>query len=192
MAEETKQTEEVVEEVEQEEVDTQESAEQQPEEEMVPKAQMEKIIQNRVAREKKNAEKQVEEAKRLAKMNEEEKREFEYEKLQEELAELKRKDAYYGLSKEASKMLSEHNIQANDEVLQLVVKDDAEATKESVSAFVELVNEKVEQGVQKALSGRTPKANVNANQAVTKESIMEIKDATERIKAIQANPQLFK
>ena len=189
MAEEIKET-EVVEEVEQEEVDTQESTEQQ--EEMIPKSQMEQIIKDRVAREKKNAEKQVEEAKRLAKMNEEEKREFEYEKLQEELAELKRKDAYYGLSKEASKMLSEHNIQANDEVLQLVVKDDAEATKESVSAFVELVNAKVEEGVQKALSGRTPKANVNANQAVTKESIMEIKDATERIKAIQANPQLFK
>ena len=189
MAEEIK-NEEVVEEVEQEEVDTQESTEQQ--EEMIPKSQMEQIIKDRVAREKKNAEKQVEEAKRLAKMNEEEKREFEYEKLQEELAELKRKDAYYGLSKEASKMLSEHNIQANDEVLQLVVKDDAEATKESVSAFVELVNAKVEEGVQKALSGRTPKANVNANQAVTKESIMEIKDATERIKAIQANPQLFK
>ena len=50
----------------------------------------------------------------------------------------------------------------------------------------------MEEGVQKALSGRTPKANVNANQAVTKESIMGIKDATERIKAIQANPQLFK
>lgn len=89
-------------------------------------------------------------------------------------------------------MLSEHDIQADDEVLQFVVKDDAEGTQVAVNAFVELVNAKVEQGVQKALSGRTPKANVNANQAVTKESIMGIKDATERIKAIQANPQLFK
>src|SRR5699024_1068075 len=168
MAEEIKK-EEVDEEVEQEQVDTEEATEQQEEEEMVPKSQMEKIIQDRVARANKQAEKQVEEAKRLAKMNEAEKREFEYQKLQEELAELKRKDAYYGLSREASKMLSEHDNQANDDLLQFVVKDDAEGTQTAVNAFVELFNVKVEEGVKKALSGRVPRANVNANQVVTKE-----------------------
>ena len=192
MAEEIK-NEEVVEEVEQEQVDTQETTEQQQEEvKTYTQEELEEIVKARVAREKKAAEKAVEEAAKLAKMNEEEKREFEYQKLQEELAELKRKDAYYGLSREASKMLAEHDIQANDDLLQFVVKDDAEGTQTAVNAFVELFNAKVEQGVQKALSGRTPKANVNANQTVTKESIMGIKDATERIKAIQANPQLFK
>ena len=192
MAEEIKET-EVVEEVEQEQVDTQEATEQQQEEvKTYTQEELEEIVKARVAREKKAAEKAVEEAAKLAKMNEEEKREFEYQKLQEELAELKRKDAYYGLSREASKMLAEHDIQANDDLLQFVVKDDAEGTQTAVNAFVELFNAKVEQGVQKALSGRTPKANVNANQAVTKESIMGIKDTTERIKAIQANPQLFK
>ena len=190
MAEEIKET-EVVEEVEQEQVDTQESTEQQ-QEKTYTQEELEQIIKDRVAREKKAAEKAVEEAAKLAKMNEEEKREFEYQKLQEELAELKRKDAYYGLSREASKMLAEHDIQANDGLLQVLVQDDAEGTQQAVNDFVELFNAKVEEGVQKALSGRTPKANVNANQAVTKESIMGIKDATERIKAIQANPQLFK
>lgn len=191
MAEEIKET-EVVEEVEQEEVDTQETTEQQQEEKKYTQEELEEIIKARVAREKKATEKAVEEAAKLAKMNEEEKREFEYEKLQEELAELKRKDAYYGLSKEASNMLSEHDIHADENLLELVVKTTAEDTQTAVNAFVELINAKVEEGVQKALSGRTPKANVNANQAVTKESIMGIKDATERIKAIQANPQLFK
>lgn len=190
MAEEIKET-EVVEEVEQEEVDTQESAEQQPEEEMIPKSQMEKIIQDRVARANKQAEKQVEEAKRLAKMNETEKEKYRLEQLEKELEEYKRKDAYYGLSKEASKMLAEHDIQADDEVLQFVVGEDADATKASVNAFVGLVNAKVEQGVKEALSGRAPKANLNTS-GLTKESILGIKDATERIKAIQANPQLFK
>lgn len=190
MAEEIKET-EVVEEVEQEEVDTQETTEQQPEKKYT-QDELEQIIKDRVAREKKATEKAVEEASRLAKMNEDEKREFEYEKLQEELAELKRKDAYYGLSREASKMLAEHDIQADDDLLKFVVDDSAEETQSKVNSFVELINAKVEEGVQKALSGRTPKANVNANQAVTKKSIMGIKDATERIKAIQANPQLFK
>ena len=167
MAEEIKET-EVVEEVEQEEVDTQETTEQQPEKKYTQE-ELEEIIKARVAREKKATEKAVEEAAKLAKMNEEEKREFEYQKLQEELAELKRKDAYYGLSREASKMLAEHDIQADDDLLQFVVKDDAEGTQTAVNAFVELVNAKIEQGVQKALSGRTPKAHVNANQVVTQE-----------------------
>ena len=176
MAEEVKDA-EVVEEVEQEEVDTQETTEQQQEEvKTYTQEELEEIVKARVAREKKAAEKAVEEAAKLAKMNEEEKREFEYQKLQEELAELKRKDAYYGLSREASKMLAEHDIQANDDLLKFVVDDSAEETQSKVNAFVELFNAKVEEGVKKALSGRAPRANINANQVVTKEDFnkMEI------------------
>ena len=187
MAEEAKET-EVVEEVEQEKVDTQESTEQQ--EKTYTQDELETIIQQRVAREKKNAEKKIEEASKLAKMNEDEKRDYEYQTLQEELAELKRKDAYYGLSKEASKMLSEHDIQADDEVLQFVVKDDAEGTQIAVNAFVELVNAKVEQGVQKALSGRTPKANVNANQIVTQEEFNKM-GYSERVALKQKDENLY-
>ena len=139
---------------------------------------------------KKAAEKAVEEAAKLAKMNEEEKREFEYQKLQEELAELKRKDAYYGLSREASKMLAEHDIQANDDLLQFVVKDDAEGTQAAINAFVELFNAKVEQGVQKALSGRTPKANVNANQVVTQEQFNKM-GYSERVALKQKDENLY-
>lgn len=188
MAEEIKET-EVVEEVVQEEVDTQEATEQQPEKKYTQE-ELEEIIKARVAREKKATEKAVEEAAKLAKMNEEEKREFEYEKLQEELAELKRKDAYYGLSREASKMLAEHDIQADDDLLQFVVKDDAEGTQTAVNAFVELVNTKVEQGVQKALSGRTPKAHVNANQVVTQEQFDKM-GYSERVALKQKDENLY-
>ena len=188
MAEEVK-NEEVVEEVEQEEVDTQESTEQQPEKKYTQE-ELEEIIKARVAREKKATEKAVEEAAKLAKMNEEEKREFEYEKLQEELAELKRKDAYYGLSREASKMLAEHDIQADDDLLEFVVKHDAEGTQTAVNAFVELVNTKVEQGVQKALSGRTPKANLNATQVVTQEQFNKM-GYSERVALKQKDENLY-
>lgn len=188
MAEEIKET-EVVEEVVQEEVGTQETTEQQPEK-TYTQEELEEIIKARVAREKKATEKAVEEAAKLAKMNEEEKREFEYQKLQEELAELKRKDAYYGLSREASKMLAEHDIQANDDLLQFVVKDDAEGTQTAVNAFVELVNAKIEQGVQKALSGRTPKAHVNANQVVTQEQFDKM-GYSERVALKQKDENLY-
>ena len=190
MAEEIKET-EVVEEVEQEEVDTQESTEQQQEEvKTYTQEELEEIVKARVAREKKAAEKAVEEAAKLAKMNEEEKREFEYQKLQEELAELKRKDAYYGLSREASKMLAEHDIQANDDLLKFVVDDSAEETQSKVNAFVELVNAKVEEGVQKALSGRTPKAHVNANQVVTQEQFDKM-GYSERVALKQKDENLY-
>lgn len=188
MAEEN--TSEVVEEVVKEEVDTQETAEQQ--EEMIPKSQMEKIIKDRVAREKKATEKAVEEAKRLAKMNEDEKQQYELEQLQKELEEYKRKDSFYGLSKEASKMLSEHDIQADDDLLQFVVKDTAEDTQTAVNSFVSLINKKVEEGVKKTLSGNPPRANVSGSNALTKEKIMQEKDASKRIKLIQENPHLFK
>ena len=188
MAEEIKET-EVVEEVVQEEVDTQESTEQQPEKKYTQE-ELEEIIKARVAREKKATEKAVEEAAKLAKMNEEEKREFEYQKLQEELAELKRKDAYYGLSREASKMLAEHDIQANDDLLKFVVDDSAEETQSKVNAFVELVNAKVDEGVQKALSGRTPKAHVNANQVVTQEQFDKM-GYSERVALKQKDENLY-
>lgn len=188
MAEEN--TNEVVEEVVTEEVDTQETTEQQ--EEMIPKSQMEKIIKDRVAREKKATEKAVEEAKRLAKMNEDEKQQYEFEQLQKELADLKKKDAYYGLSKEASKMLSEHNINANDDLLAFVVKEDAEATKQAVDSFVTMFNEQVQEGVKKALAGKSPKVNGSLGQTLTKQQILEEKDPSKRIRLIQENPNLFK
>ena len=192
MAEET-QTNETVEEVVNEEVDTQETAEQPKQEvETFTKEQMEEIIKQRVAREKKAAEKAVQEAEKLAKMNQEEKEKYEFEKLKQELEEYKRKDTYYSLSKEASKMLSEHDISASDDLLQFVVKDSAEDTQQAVNSFVELLNAKVEEGVKKALSGQSPKVHTNTGKALTKEDILNEKDATKRIKMIQDNPNLFK
>lgn len=179
-------TNEVVEEVVTEEVDTQETTE-----EMIPKSQMEKIIKDRVAREKKATEKAVEEAKKLAKMNEDEKAKYEYEQLQKELEEYKRKDSFYGLSKEASKMLSEHDIPADDEVFEVVVKDTAEATKERVEWFSGLVNRLANEVSKKALAGKSPRVNTNPGQTLTKKDILAEKDATKRIRLIQENPNLF-
>lgn len=154
--------------------------------------ELEKIIKERVAREKKATEEAVEEAKKLAKMNEEEKAKYELEKLQSELAEYKKKDAFNGLSKEASKMLSEHNIHADDELLAFVVKDDAEATKLAVDSFVALVNTKVTDGVKQALSGTPPKSNASSNSGVKNPFSKEHFNLTEQAKLLKENPELYK
>jgi len=180
-----------VENVEETVVDTVEET-TQPEEKTYTQAELEGIVSKRVAREQKVADKKVEEAQKLAKMNESEAKQYEFEQLQTELADYKKKDAYYGLSKEASKMLAEHSINADDDLLSFVVKDDATATKAAVDSFVGLVNSRVEEGVKKALSGNGPRVNQSAGKTVTKESVMGIRNSAERIKAIQDNPQLFK
>ncbi|SJZ38005.1 capsid assembly scaffolding protein Gp46 family protein [Garciella nitratireducens] len=154
--------------------------------------ELQKIIKDRIAREKKAAQKAVKEAEKLAKMNEDQKKQYELEKLKEELEEYKKKDAFYALSKEASKILSEHNIIADDEILQFVVKDTAEDTKKSVESFVSLIDAKVKEGVKKVLSGSNPKVKKSNNKAMTKAEIMSIKDTTERQKMIAKHIDLFK
>lgn len=173
-----------------EEENTEVEANNEPQEEMISKSEMEKIIKERVAREKKATEKAVAEAEKLAKMNAEEKREHERQKLEEELAEYKRKDQYYSLSREATNMLHEHGITADDELLGMIVKDTAEDTQTAVNSFVTLLNEKVEAGVKQALSGNSPRVNAG-NNTVSKKQIMEIKDPVERQKAIRENINLF-
>jgi hypothetical protein len=122
-------------------------------------------------------------------MNAEEKREHERQKLEEELAEYKRKDQYYSLSREALICLHEHGITADDELLSMIVKDTAEDTQSAVNSFVTLLNEKVEAGVKKALSGNSPR--VNTSTKLSKQQIMEIKNPVERQKAIRENINLF-
>ena len=160
-------------------------------EEMIPKSQMEKIIKDRVAREKKATEKAVEEAKRLAKMNEDEKQQYELEQLQKELEEYKRKDSFYGLSKEAAGMLDEKGIKYTDKLFTRLVGETAEDTAEAINDYAESVLYGIEQGVKQALSGTAPKVHSTANNALTKKDILAEKDATKRIRLIQENPNLF-
>lgn len=132
----------------------------------------------------------VAEAERLAKMNAEDKQKYEYEKLQEELEEYKRKDNQYKMTKEADKMFKEKNINVSDDLLSFVVKGNADDTKKAVNAFIDLFNAEVEKGVKTALSGTSPKAR-SGGSPVTKQSILAIQDTAERQKAIRENIQLF-
>ena len=149
------------------------------------------IVKKKLAKAAKEKDDAVAEAAKLAKMNADEKEKYDREKLETELADYKRKDAFNSLSKEASKMLSEHDIQADDDLLAFVVKDSAEDTQTAVNSFVNLIGKKVAEGVKQALAGKSPKVNSNPGQAITKQDIMAEKDSTKRIRLIQENPNLF-
>jgi hypothetical protein len=183
---------EVVEEVI-EEASTQEQAETT--EKTFTQAELDEIVKKEKAKAKRSAEKEyqakIDEAERLRKMNADEKAEYEAKKQAAYIAELEAKINRSGLEKEASKMLSESGIAASDEILALVVKDDAECTQEAVNGFAELVNQLADNKVKEMLKGKTPrKVEQSTTGAITKEQFdrMGYKDRNE---LLQSNPELY-
>lgn len=183
-------TEEVKEQEVEETKDTEQEVEEQKPEAKYTDEDVNKIVSQKFAKWQKEKDEAIEEAKKLEKMNKEQRDEHERKKLEEELAEYKRKDQYYSLSREATNMLHEHGITADDELLGMIVKDTAEDTQTAVNSFVTLLNAKVEDGVKQALSGNSPRVNTGTN-AMTKKQILGIKDRAERQRAIKENIQLF-
>ena len=183
-------TEEVKEQEVEESKDTEQEVEEQKPEAKYTDEDVNKIVSQKFAKWQKEKDEAIEEAKKLEKMNKEQRDEHERKRLEEELAEYKRKDQFYSLSKEASKMLSEHDIHADDELLSFVVKDDAEATQMAVNSFVSMFNNKVEEGVKKALSGKSPKVHARTERVITAE---EFKNMTypEKVQLKTDNPEMY-
>lgn len=152
---------------------------------------LDEIIGRKFAKWQKDQEKAVSEAKKLEKMNAEEKAKYERDKLQKELDSYKKKDAIAAMSKEARKMLSEQNITIDDNLLSLMVTDDAEATKKAIGDFAKAFSEAVENAVKERLKGNTPRKSLGSTKPMTKEEIMAIRDPELRQKKMLENKHLF-
>ena len=120
-------------------------------------ADLDRIINKKFAELEQKKQKQIDEATKLANMNATQKAEFERDKLQKELNELKQQAALAEMSKTARKMLSEEGITVSDELLTMFVNTDAENTKAAVDSFSKLFKEAVESAVKDRLRGETPK-----------------------------------
>lgn len=146
---------------------------------------LDRIIGQKLAKwqEKKDAE--FNEAKRLAEMSAEEKA-AEYEK---KYKELNRKLALGDMSKTARKMLSDNGITVDDELLSMLVTDDADKTNAAVKSFTALFNAEVQKAVKAALKGEPMKKG--GDNTLTKEQIMAVKNTAERQKLIKENINLF-
>ena len=90
---------------------------------------------------KKDAE--VDEAKKLADMNAQQKAEYERDKYQKELAEYKTREALSKMSSTARKMLAEQEISVSDDVIAMLVSADAEETNAAIKGFAEAFNSAV-------------------------------------------------
>lgn len=101
----------------------------------------------------KDFEAKQEEAKKLAKMNAEEKLKHQLEQKESEINELKRQQTLNEMSKEASKLLSENELPFDDDLLSLVVSDDAEATKKATNAIIAFASKIKKQNARQTTPG---------------------------------------
>lgn len=152
---------------------------------------VDKILNKKFAEWEKKKQKEVDEAKKLADMNAKEKAEYERDKLQKELDELKRKDSLSEMTKTARKMLSDEGVSVSDDVLSMIVSTDAEKTKAAVDAFSKSFKEAVDAAVKEKLKGNPPKKGTGGGATMTKEQILAIKDNEARQKAMLENRELF-
>ena len=123
------------------------------------------IVKKKLAKWEKAKEKELADAKaeseKLAKMNADQKKDYEMEKLQEENAKLKAEAVRVELGKTASTMLKEHEIDATPDMLEFVVGKDAETTKTNIDKFVGIIQSQIKAAEVKRATGTTPKSYGN-------------------------------
>lgn len=123
------------------------------------------IINKKYAKWKADYEKDLkaaqEEAAKLAKMNAEQKQQYEIDKLKEENAALKKEQMRAELGKTAAGLLQESNVDATPDVLKFVVGDDAETTKANIDSFVKIIEANVKKAEIARATGTTPRTITN-------------------------------
>lgn len=154
-------------------------------------ADINKIINQKFAEWQKKKDAEIDEAKKLAEMNEAQKANYEKEKLENQLKELMAKNTLAEMTKTARNILADDGISVGDDLLAALVSTDAEATNKAVESFKTLFKDTVDKAVKEALKGNPPKAGAKKSGTMTREQIMNIKDPAERQQMIMQNKELF-
>ena len=119
--------------------------------------QVNEIVKKRLARAEKEKQAAVDEAAKLAKMNADQKKDYELQKAQKERDELKSQLATYEMGKQARSMFEDAKLTGTEDDLQHVVTPEAESTEANVKWLI-AHDQAVAEGVrQELLKGSTPK-----------------------------------
>lgn len=158
--------------------------------------QVDEIIKEKKAKWQKQQDekiKELEEARKLEKMNEDEKLNYELDKYKKELEEYKQRENQSAMAKVAKNMLIEEGFNISDDLVNNLITDEAETTKENVKDFAGMLKDLVEKEVNERLKGKSPevkKTGVKSSQGQRSE-ILGIKDAVKRREAMINHPELF-
>lgn len=98
------------------------------------------------------------EAEKLAKMNAEQKQQYEQDQLAKKYADLEAKYARIELTGVASNILKEKEIDATPDILDLVVGADAEATKKNIDKLAAVIEAQLKAAEIKRAKGNTPRS----------------------------------
>lgn len=130
------------------------------------------------------------EAEKLKEMNEQQKADYEREQLEKKVEELMKKETLSQMSRSARGMLQEKGINVSDQLLSMLISEDADTTKASVDSFISLFQAEVGKAVKEALKGETPRTG--GASGMTKEQIMAVTNRAERQRLIKENINLFR
>ncbi len=153
-------------------------------------AEVNKMIAERLKREKAKSKQHEDEAAKLARMSESEKQKKALKDLQDRLDAFEAKEARGKMAREARRMLQDESIIVDDIIIDALVKDDAENTDTAVKAFIKSYKAALKQEAKQTFKKPAPKAGGAGT--LTRADILKIADRSERQKMIKAHPELFR
>ena len=169
-------------------------------------AEVDEMVQERVARERKKInsslradieqdvrsqiENEQSEAKKLKKMNEDQRQKYNLDKKDQEIAELKAKLNRSEMEHVATDLLSKKGIAADSETLNFVVAEDAETTQANIDRFADLINKKAQANRREDFNVPEPKSGNSGRKAV---DVKEFNKMVyhERLELKQKQPTLY-
>ena len=170
-------------------------------------AEVDEIVNSRLAREKDKiksslrdeVEKDVRtkletersEAEKLKNMDTKKRHQYEIDKKDNEIAELKSKLNRSELEHTATDLLGERGIVADSETLNFVVGKDAETTQANIEKFADLINKKAKADRKKEFDNPEPKGGNNSGNSITEKEFQKM-DYYEKLKLKEEQPAIYK
>lgn len=149
------------------------------------------IVKAKLAKEREKTAAKVEEAAKLAKMNADQKKDYEAQQVLKRAEEAESKLAQLEMQAEARTMVSDLGVNLTDEDLALVVTTDADSTKTNVSRLTDLIGRIQDQVKTEMLKGTTPKASGQSTTVATADDFSKM-STSERVTFARENPDKFK
>lgn len=147
-----------------------------------------KIVSQRLERQKEQLKAKEDETKKLSRMNAEQKANYELEKANKRAEEAAAKLARYEMRDSAKQMLADGGFNnADNSLLDLVVTDTAESTQANVNVLLNAIEAIREDERNKLLAGKTPKVGGKEIKPVSAQEIVKMSTA-ERVKFQRENP----
>lgn len=150
-----------------------------------------KIVSQRLERQKEQLKAKEDESKKLSRMNAEQKANYELEKANKRAKEATAKLARYEMRDSAKQMLADGGFNnADNSLLDLVVTDTAESTQANVNVLLTAIEAIREDERNKLLAGKTPRVSGKKVKPLTPNDLIKLKPA-DRIKFQRENPDEY-